>query len=182
MKTALLLTLACSLCLTPALLWGADPPDKGKDLSADAELLAAAAPPVITLPRATRKEDSTARPSHPVPPTKPARKGVLVSARVVAGGKENQMFANQVGAYRRINVRPKEKASVDLAYPGGREGDVIIVSAMDGGRVNGKSGGDKLTLDKAGRVSFNFEVNEERGIYRLLVRRQQDSKVLEFWV
>lgn len=91
------------------------------------------------------------------------------------------MLANAVGAYRRINVRPKEKTSVELVFPGGREGDVVIVSAMDGGRVNGKSGGNKLALDKTGRVGFNFEVNEERGIYRLLVRRGQDSKVVEFW-
>lgn len=30
MKKLLLLTLACSLCLAPVLLWGADPPGKGK--------------------------------------------------------------------------------------------------------------------------------------------------------
>lgn len=178
MKLHPCLLLACSLCLTPALLWGADPPDKGKDLSADAELLAAAAPPAIALPRATRKDDPASKSKVPVS----AVSGQRAEAKIAIGKQTHSLRPNQVGSFGRILIGPKAKADIQVAYAKGQAGEVVLVQPMDGGRVGDKLGGLKLELDKQGMLRFQFEANEERGIYRVLLRKQTDLKLVEFWV
>ena len=73
-------------------------------------------------------------------------------------------------------------ADIEVAYPKGQPGEVVLVQPMDGGRVGDKLGGLKLELDKQGTLRFKFEANEERGIYRVALRKQTDLKVVEFWV
>ncbi len=108
--------------------------------------------------------------------------GQRAEATISLGKTAYSLRPNQVGSFGRILIGPKDKADIEIAYPNGKPSEIVMVQPMDGGRVGDKLGGLKLELDKQGKLRFQFQANEESGIYRVVLRKQTDIKVVEFWV
>jgi hypothetical protein len=113
---------------------------------------------------------------------------------VQVGGRAYELTPNQVGNFQRIYVQPSETIPVEVAYEEGKAGERVAVSAEDGGGVwqgvSGKgegargkgAGGFVAALDGQQKVAFEFQATEHRGIHRVVLRKGNDVKVLDFWV
>lgn len=108
--------------------------------------------------------------------------GQFAKAEVTAGGKSYALTPNQLGNFQRINVGPKEKVQVQVAYPQGAEGDPVAVVVEDGGHLNENQMSEVAALDKQQNVRFQFQTTGQSGIYRIVLNNGADVKVLNFWV
>ena len=102
---------------------------------------------------------------------------------VKAGGKTYNLSPNELGAFPRIYVQPSEIISVKVAYHGGNQGESVVAQVEDGGVIlESNSVGHHGRLDKNGKLSFTFQTTNQLGIYRIVLRKGEDIKQLEFWV
>lgn len=124
--------------------------------------------------------DNQPEPRHKKQPKAPGQRAVAMVQRV---GKQYELTPNQVGAFQRIYVKPSEQIPVQVAYPEGKPGETVTIEAEDSGRVVGAKGWVSLEqLDEQSALSFVFQVSENLGTHRVLLRKGRDVKVLDFWV
>ena len=58
----------------------------------------------------------------------------------------------------------------------------MVISVEDGGRLDNDKGVKVMQLDREKKITFNFQVTGDPGIFRLLLTKGKDSKVVQFWV
>jgi hypothetical protein len=102
---------------------------------------------------------------------------------VTVGGKKEKLKANRFGMYPRVNVGASEVVEVKVEYPGGKAGEGVDVQAEDGGQVV-ESGAIAYQgqLKEGGKLEFHFQTTQQLGIYRVVLRKGEDIKQLDFWV
>jgi hypothetical protein len=108
--------------------------------------------------------------------------GSPVAALVNKGAQYFELVPNQVGEFDQIHVAPESILHVSMAYPKGDPGDVINLEIEDGGTINGKGFATVVPLGDDHQIHFDFKVNQEDGVYRILARSGGDAKMLNFWV
>lgn len=88
---------------------------------------------------------------------------------------------NLEGHYQRVHMSPNANARIQVAWSGigVRE---VIVHAIHGGRINGKTGAQILRSDAAGKLNFHFQSNSNAGRYDILLRSGPTEEVLHFWI
>jgi hypothetical protein len=124
--------------------------------------------------------DNQPEPRYKKQPKAPGQRAVAKVQRV---GKQYELTPNQVGGFQRIYVQPSEQIPVQVAYPEGNPGETVTIEAEDSGRVVGTKGWVSLgRLDEQRALSFVFQVSDNLGTHRVLLRRGRDVKVLDFWV
>lgn len=90
---------------------------------------------------------------------------------------------NEFGLFDRISdVSPLEVIPIAMAYPEGNEGEKVVIIVQDGGQLDNGKRVKLVQLDKRKKVSFDFQVTSSPGIYRVMLRKGNDTKVLQFWV
>lgn len=113
--------------------------------------------------------------------------GQRAVAKVQRAGKDYRLTPNQVGTFQRIYVQPGETVPIAISYPNGQPGDPVLIEAEDSGKLRAQAGGGGGNVGMTGRlndqrtVEFAFEVSQNRGIHRVLLRKGNDVKVLDFW-
>jgi hypothetical protein len=106
-----------------------------------------------------------------------------VKAHVSVGGEQYKLKPNELGVMPRVVVPSNGVAEVTMSYEGGKEGEKAVVQVQDGGTIlESGSAGHLVELDKEGKVHFKFQVTEQLGIYRVVVRRGSLVTQLDFWV
>jgi hypothetical protein len=113
--------------------------------------------------------------------------GLRAVAKVQREGKDYRLTPNQVGTFQRIYVQPGETVPIAISYPNGQPGDPVLIEAEDSGKLLAQAGIGGGSVGMTGRlndqrtVEFAFEVSQNRGIHRVLLRKGNDVKVLDFW-
>jgi hypothetical protein len=93
-----------------------------------------------------------------------------------------QLKANELGYFNRVtNLLPEEKITIALNYPKAKAGEQLIISIEDGGDIEGKKI-HIVRLNPEKSISFIFNLAADPGLYRLLIRKGGDVKVVQLWV
>jgi len=116
--------------------------------------------------------------------------GQSAVATVSVGDRAEELIANEVGDFPRVNVAPRQTVPVRLVYPQAEPGAPIVVQVMDGGAMASpeRPAGINhdlvrlLRLDQARSAEMSFTVSEHGGMHRLVLTQGADKKVLDFWV
>lgn len=98
-------------------------------------------------------------------------------------GKIYQPKFNTLGYFDRVSqIKPFQSLSIEMSYPEGRAGDRVSIMVADGGTLDNGETVKVARLDKQLKFSFGFRVTQNSGIYRLILRKGFDSKVVQLWV
>lgn len=98
-------------------------------------------------------------------------------------GKTYSLSPNEIGVFPMVYVQPWDTIVLKTAYREGKSGEGVDVQVEDGGLiVESKSIGHHGKLDHEGKLAFSFQVTNQLGIYRVILRKGEDIKQLEFWV
>jgi hypothetical protein len=117
------------------------------------------------------------------PEWKMKQSGEQVVAHCKVDGKELTLIPNQVGQFQRVYVeKTRSTVKVSLDYPNGEQGQTVVVESADGGSIDNKAVSKALQLDQSQNVNFDFTSTDDKGIYRVILRKGSDIKYLEFWV
>lgn len=94
-----------------------------------------------------------------------------------------QLKPNQLGLFDQVsNIQPLQIVPVEVSYPQGKTGEKVILAAEDGGRFDNGKMFSILQLDAQRKVSFNFQVSDQSGIFHVSLRKGNDIKVIQLWV
>lgn len=97
--------------------------------------------------------------------------------------KQYTIKANHAGAFPRLsNIQPNENISIVISYPKADIGEQVIITVQDGGKLDNGRKIKVMQISKQKQLSFRFQVTEDLGLYRLVLNKGQDNKVLQFWV
>ena len=89
---------------------------------------------------------------------------------------------NELGVFQRVYVQPRETVPISVRLPEGDPGEQVGVAAQDGGKiVEVEAVAGVFELDAQRTLHFNFQLNEDEGIYRITLRRGGEVKVIELW-
>ena len=98
-------------------------------------------------------------------------------------GKTYQVEPNVIGLFKQVsNIIPSEQASIEIIYPSAKAGEKVVVIVLDGGKLDNGKGVKEIFLNSLRKCSFNFQVGKDVGIYRLLLRKGNDAKIVQLWV
>ncbi len=129
---------------------------------------------------------STSEPKHIIqrgPREKAAFTGEEAQASVRVGDTEYELTPNQLKMFPRIaGIQPGQKLPVSISYPKGVEGEPVVVEAQDGGLFENDKKVQIDRLDHAKNLAFAFTAGHQAGVYRVVLRKGADQKMLDFWV
>jgi hypothetical protein len=92
-------------------------------------------------------------------------------------------LVNQSGYFDKIsNIKPYQKVAVQVAYPKGARGEKAWVIVLDGGTLDNNRKEQVVQLDAHRRLAFNFHAGKSPGIYRIVLRKASDTKIIQLWV
>ena len=94
-----------------------------------------------------------------------------------------ELKENQIGNFNCIyNILPFEKIPIEMVYPKGVAGENVVISVEDGGKLDNNKGLKVVPLDRKKTAAFVFIAAADPGMYRLLITKGQESKVVQLWV
>lgn len=94
-----------------------------------------------------------------------------------------QLKPNQLGFFDQVsNIQPLQVVPVEVSYPQGKVGEKVILAAEDGGRFDNGKMFSSAELDAQKKISFNFQVSDQSGIFHVSLRKGNDIKVIQLWV
>lgn len=138
---------------------------------------------------ATGKAVAPAGAPTAVPPEIAVLKALKSSGegRVVAcaqvGNRMYTLRPNELGDCPRVYVQAGDKIQVAMVFRDGNPGDPVVVEPEDGGEILETAEAVKVArLDEDLRLAFGFQVSENHGTHRVVLRRGGESQVLDFWV
>ncbi|HEY5892533.1 MAG TPA: hypothetical protein VIT91_04810 [Chthoniobacterales bacterium] len=102
-------------------------------------------------------------------------------ATLTIGDKKVNLEPNQIGAFPQVLVQPRQQITVEMVYPDGSPGDLVVAAVMDGGQLENGQHVLSLRLDDSRQVKFNYAVSEEEGVFRITLRKGGDLKTVELW-
>ena len=102
-------------------------------------------------------------------------------ARIVRVRQALTLSPNQVGSFPEIAVRGQSPISIQVIYPAGLANEKVSLTALEGGNLGNGLATQDVTLDSLETATFTFATGGGRGLYRVLVRKGTDQKMLEFW-
>lgn len=115
--------------------------------------------------------------------SKPSIRGEMANCRVVINKKTFVLSLNQNNAFDRVSRVPANSiASIEVHFPQGNAGEVVIAEVQDGGSFEDGSGLVALTLANDKKIHFNFKTGGDQGSYVVTLRKGNDVKTVELWV
>lgn len=113
----------------------------------------------------------------------PAIQGETTTARVTTPDNNTySLTPNQVSNFERVYVSERDVVSAEVTYPRAREGQIVVVQVLDGGKLENGLPTKKVELGSNRTVSLQFQVTENRGMHRVRLTRGTDEKILDLWV
>ncbi len=95
---------------------------------------------------------------------------------------EVELLPNSIGVFiPRPTVDPGAAVAIEVAYPQGTPGEVVVASVQDGGDLADRKAVQTLTLSNERKISFNFFTGANEGIYHISVQKGVDRKMIEVW-
>lgn len=102
-------------------------------------------------------------------------------ALAFVGGASQLLAPDTLGLFPCQPIGLEETVAVRVRFPGGAAGDLVVVQADDGGRVDAASVVAQKHLDANAELQFSFTSTREGGLYRITLRNGFDEKRIEFW-
>ncbi len=99
-----------------------------------------------------------------MPAQEPAPTWALSDQITFEGGEQIQGLSSN-GTFESVTLDPFATITVKLQFSTSLAGTSVIVQALDGGALSGI--GEPATLDADGAVSFQFQVSDLPGLYRI---------------
>jgi len=97
--------------------------------------------------------------------------------------KAYEVRPRQTGYFDVIsNISPEQTVSLEISYPKGRPGEKGVVIVADGGTLAEGKKVQQMQLNDQNNFSFDFKVAKDPGLYRVVVRKGDDLKVVQLWV
>jgi hypothetical protein len=134
------------------------------------------------LPPGTNRAENLPAAAGDGPLTTAEPEGQRTLAKISNQGVERTMTPNEIGHFPRVYIKPSQEVPVELSFPEGRKDDPVAVQLEDGGGLDGRLPAKTYKLDELGKVAFTFRANADEGVYRVVVRKDSDIRVLDFWV
>lgn len=98
-------------------------------------------------------------------------------------GVSYHLTPNQSGAFDPVsNIAPMQKIPIEVIYPEGRSGEKVVIEVLDGGTLDQNKKVKVVTLNSQKKISFNFQLATDPGIYRITLRKGEDLKEVNFWL
>jgi hypothetical protein len=102
---------------------------------------------------------------------------------VSTASESYNLTPNQMGTFDLVpDIQPMQKIPVEIAYPQGRSGEKVIIEVMDGGSIDDNKKVKVVQLNSGNKISFNFQVASDPGMYRVTLRKGEDVKEIQLWV
>ncbi|MEJ7685317.1 MAG: hypothetical protein WKG06_47240 [Segetibacter sp.] len=88
-----------------------------------------------------------------------------------------------MGSFDRVSdIQPWQIVPIEIFYPKGRRGEKVVLSVEDGGTFDNNKRVKVLPLDSQNKISFNFRVAGDEGIYTITLSKGNDTKEVKLWV
>ena len=121
--------------------------------------------------------------AHPQVAAVPASARPELTAVVkLANNKAVELTPNTLGLFPRVLLGKEQTVPISLTYPDGEPGEILVISAEDGGKVNATSPVQTAPLDANRQLNFKFTTTQNEGVYRVSVRRGAEQQQFDFWV
>lgn len=107
----------------------------------------------------------------------------IATCRMKVNNKDYELKANVGGYFPRItNVQPNAVIPIKILYPAGKAGEKVVVSVVDGGQLDNGKTVKVVQLDSQKQCVFNFQTSNNLGLFRLLLYKGDDEKIVQIWV
>ena len=104
------------------------------------------------------------------------------TCKIKVGNKEYQSSANERGYFSRVSgIQPGALVFIEVAYPGGKRGEKVVLAAEDGGSFDNQKLVKVVQLNDQGKCSFTFQLTSEPGIFEIFLRKGTDSNAVQLW-
>jgi YD repeat-containing protein len=108
--------------------------------------------------------------------------GEKATCKITFNGKVFEPKLNQIGYFDRVlHIPALTKISVEVYYPDGNINDKIVLFVEDGGKLDSDKATETVQLNNQKRLSFNFETVAQPGLFRVVLKKGNDTKVVQFW-
>lgn len=107
----------------------------------------------------------------------------ITVCKIKAGDKTYILTPNELGIFEEVsNIQPLQTIPIEVTYPNGSRGQKVVIAAEDGGKLDDGRRVKPMQLDSQKRLVFNFQVSDQSGIFRLSLRKGNDTKTIRLWV
>lgn len=115
--------------------------------------------------------------------TSQLEEGKTVTCKIQVNNKTYELSPNEIGYFpRKANIPPLDSVPIEITYPSGRTGEKVLISIIDGGKLDNGKAVKVVTLDNQNKLSFGFKVANYPGLYRVLVKKGNDTNIVQLWV
>ena len=106
--------------------------------------------------------------------------GEIAICKITVNNKVYVLPPNQIGNFTRVyNIQPLSTIAVEVLYPKSTPGEMVIISAEDGGMLDNNKKVKVTQLDNQKKVTFNFQTFYEPGINKLTIQKGKDTKFIQ---
>ncbi|HYV91429.1 MAG TPA: hypothetical protein VE978_06585 [Chitinophagales bacterium] len=105
------------------------------------------------------------------------------TCKIKVNDKYYEPRLNQFGYFDRISNLPLDATvTVEISYPDGSDGEQVVISVEDGGKLDNGKTVKVAQLDNQKKLSFSFRfIADDPGVYRITLRKGNDEKVVQLW-
>ena len=102
------------------------------------------------------------------------------SGEIILGDGEEIKDYSTAGKFPRVTLNPLETTDIKLQFAATIAGTPVIIQALDGGELGLAADSAAIALD--GTTSFQFQVADQPGLYRVLVIAAGTVSMVQFEV
>ncbi len=106
-----------------------------------------------------------------------------VVCKLKINDKPHELKPNAGGFYQRVSgAKTWSSVPFEIAYPAGKPGEPVVLTVLDGGRINGNKVVEVVKLNNDLKCVFSLKLNNNLGLFRVLAVKGLDEKVAQIWV
>ncbi|MCG3146571.1 MAG: hypothetical protein PCFJNLEI_00002 [Verrucomicrobiae bacterium] len=105
----------------------------------------------------------------------------VATATIQVGTHTFRERSNEHGVFNEIRIQPNQPVAVAVAFGAGEAGQRVVAMVEDGGTLQDGQRVLPMELDAHRTVAFQFNTGDNRGIYRIRLRRGTETKLVQFW-
>ena len=142
-------------------------------------------PPGDALNGSALERQGAVRPSSVAPLGSAVGSELAGAVRAVVGLADNktvELTPNDLGLFPRVLLGKEQTVPISLTYSAAEPGEVLVISAEDGGQVNSSIPVQTVKLDENRQVNFRFTTTQNEGVFRVTLRRAAEQQQFDFWV
>ncbi|MCG3148843.1 MAG: hypothetical protein PCFJNLEI_02292 [Verrucomicrobiae bacterium] len=105
----------------------------------------------------------------------------VATATIRVGDQTFRERSNEHGVFNVIRIQERQQVALEVAFGAGDPGQRVVAMVEDGGTLRDGQRVLPMQLDAQLKVAFDFTASENRGVYRIRLRRGTETKMVQFW-